>query len=166
MNDIRLGQASKKLIHDQSGMMYILVIVFILAIGIFSVIGYSASMLNSVYQQAERTLERSGNISVIETKIHANVRDTYFDLDNANVSNAFKQNLLNQGLLQNESFNWQYFSEGRLVYEFDGMALSISGDVLQINTDLKVPLIWNLGTGPTTQTIPIQVRSRILYYIP
>jgi len=158
---IKLG----KLKNDQSGTMYILLIAFIFAAGVFAVIGYQYSLINSVYQQAGRTMERAGNVSVIVTKDDGRVRDLSFDLNTSQVEAAFEKNLEDEGLTQTAA-GWVYQNEGKTVYELSNIVLQTDGEVLRVSGTLRIPLLWNLGGNTPTAEMAVETTSRLLYYLP
>jgi hypothetical protein len=158
---IKLG----KLKNDQSGTMYILLIALIFAAGVFAVIGYQYSLINGVYQQAGRTMERAGNVSVIVTKEDERVRDLSFDLDTDQVEAAFEQNLEDEGLTKKAS-GWIYQNKGKTVYELSNLVLQTDGEVLRVSGTLRIPLLWNLGGNTPNAEITVETASRLLYYLP
>ena len=158
-------KARKSLKNDQSGLMYLLLVFIIIAIGMVSIIGYSISMTQSIYQQAGRTLERAGNISVIITKQDENIRDINLGLTNDSIKNAFEQNLLNEGLVRSGA-GWEYDNQGRMIYSLQNINLSVNGDVMQINAQMIIPLLWNIGQNTMQQDISVQTNSKMLYFIP
>ena len=158
---IKLG----KLKNDQNGSMYILLIVCIFAVGVFAVFGYQNSLINSVYQQAGRTMERAGNVSVIVTKEDGRVRDLSFDLNASQVEAAFEQNLEAAGLTQTAA-SWVCQNEGKTVYELSDLILQTEGEVLRASGTLRIPLLWNLGGNTPNAEITVETASRLLYYLP
>lgn len=158
---IKLG----KLKNDQSGSMYILLIIFIFAVGVFAVYGYQNSLINTVYQQAGRTMERAGNVSVIVTKEDRKVRDLSFDLDTDRVKAAFEQNLEDEGLIKTAS-GWVYQNEGKTVYELSNLNLETDDEVLRVSGTLRIPVLWNLGGNTPNAEITVETASRLLYYLP
>ena len=154
-----------KLKNDQSGTMYILLIVFIFAAGVFAVIGYQNSLINSVYQQAGRTMERAGNVSVIVTKEDGRVRDLSFDLNTSQVEAAFEKNLEDEGLTQTAA-GWICQNEGKTVYELSNLVLQTDGEVLRAYGTLRIPLLWNLGGNTPNAEMTVETASRLLYYLP
>lgn len=155
----------KSLLNDQGGLMYILLVVFIFAAGVFAVMGYTVSMTHSIYQQAGRTLERAGNVAVIVTKENVKTRDLELNLSDGSVEDAFENNLAQAGLTKT-SDGWIYENKGKTVYSIESVNLTINGEILQVNANLKIPLMWNLGQDTMEQEISVETRSHIMYYIP
>jgi archaellum component FlaF (FlaF/FlaG flagellin family) len=158
----------KKLVmlkNDQSGGMYILLVIFIFAIGILAVISYQNSLLHAIYQQAGRTIERAANVSVIVTKEDTKTRDLKFDIDYAAAKAAFEENLRNEGLTK-ISDGWVYKNEGKTVYKFDNIDVKTDGEVISVKGILRIPLVWKLGTELAETVMSVETSSTILYYLP
>jgi len=152
----------KRLIKDTRGSTSLLAAFLAAVLCILAVVVYAGVMVYSNYQTARTDLERAAIVSIDRNMLNQNVRDLEFNIPRDAALADFENNLALSGLERGADGTWQRLNGDKLVYEFWKLNATVRGEWLDVTGVFVMPVPWSFG-DMTEVTIPISVRSKVLY---
>jgi len=152
----------KQIIQDTRGSTSIFATFLAAVLCTLAVVVYAGAMVYSNYQTARTDLERAAIVSIDKNMLNPNVRDLEFNIPEYAALAEFENNLTLSGFEQEADGTWQKVSDQKLIYEFRDLSPMVHGEWLDVTGVFVMPVPWSFG-DMTEVTIPISVRSKVLY---
>ena len=150
----------RRFIKQKTGSAVIMNAFLILIFFTLAFVVYTGVMVYAKYQTCQTELERLATVTVDMSTVNENVRDLSLDIPDSAAS-LLEENLTGAGWTLDDGA-WAKYDGGKWIYSLEDMQITVEGTLLRIDAVFAMPLPLAIG-GQTEVTIPVTVRSRILF---
>ena len=152
----------KKFLKDNKGNSYIWVAFIIIIFSMFTAVIYNVIYIYTTVNAARYDLERAAVVTVNENLINENVRDLNYSIPSNMAIVSFYDNLDSLGY-NNTNNIYTKIENDKAHYSISNITISIDGELMEIDADLTIPLIWQIESISEIK-VPLHSISRVYSY--